>query len=382
VANALDEEVIDQFLKDIQASSISLTSFLDDKVVVADQFGSTQIQEWSCIRTIEAHSTGVGSLVFGSDRKTLLTAGERRSVKAWDYNTGKLLKTPIDPDSCATCSGTGKVQRMTRMFVMEGIQNTTCPDCEGFGKNSDKSERFKTVTLNILGKSLAIATPDCRIKLFEISNVSSAKLLRYWNDVGDIDVLALSPNGQVLVGGGSDRTIKIWHLDKERSVIHLTGHQSSILALLICFDNQTLISASADKTIKVWNLKNGHLLRTLVGHQKAVTALALSPDGNQLASGSHDTMVKLWNWQAGKHLLNLEGHSSGISALSFSSDGLPLLASGSNDGAVNIWHLGRNQLVNILVDHSQKINALSFSPNGQVLISGSQDRTLKIWRVF
>ncbi len=382
VANALDDELIDEFLRDIKASSISLNSFLHEKVVVADQFSATQIQEWECIRTIQAHTTGVGGLLCASDRQTLLTAGEHRSVKAWDLNTGKLLKNLIDADSCATCSGTGKVQRMTRMLVMEAIQNTTCPDCEGFGRNPDKRERFSALAFNILGKSLAIATPDRKIKLFEIANLSSSKLLRFWNDVGEIEALALSPNGQILVGGGSDRTIKIWQLDKERSVIHLTGHQGSILALLICFDNQTLISASADKTIKIWNLKNGNLVRTLVGHQKAVTSLALSPDGNQLASGSYDTMVKLWNWQAGKHLLNLEGHSSGISALSFSNDGLPLLASGSNDGAVNIWHLGRNQLVNILVDHSQKINALSFSPNGQILISGSHDQTLKIWRVF
>jgi WD40 repeat protein/tRNA A-37 threonylcarbamoyl transferase component Bud32 len=383
VANALDDELIDQFLRDIQTSSVSETSFFDEKVDVATQIGTqignTQIQEWACIRTIDTKPTGVGKIEFSSDRKTLISAGEKQSVKSWDLSTGKLIKTIIDPDSCATCSGTGKVQRMTRMLVVETVQNGTCPDCEGFGKNPQKSEKFSAIAFNILGKSLAIATPDHKIKLFELP---SGKLLQYWNDIGNIVALALSPNGQILVSGSSDRNIKIWHLAKERSPINLTGHQGGILALLVCFDNQTLISASSDKTIKVWNMKSGQLLRTLVGHQKAITTLALSPDGQQLASGSHDHMVKLWNWQTGKHLLNLEGHSSGITALSFSSDGLPLLASGSSDGAINIWHLGRTQLVNILVDHNQRINALSFSPNGQILVSGSGDQTLKIWRVF
>jgi serine/threonine protein kinase len=379
VANALDDEVIDQFLKDIQATSISLNSFLKETVEVANQFDNTQIQEWTCILSIEAHLNGVGSLEFSSDRKTLMSAGERQGVKSWDLSSGKLIKTIIDPNSCATCSGSGKVQRMTRMLVVEAIQNTTCPDCEGFGKNPDKSEKFSCTTFNILGKSLAIATPDRKIKLFQMP---SGRLLRYWNEISDIEALALSPNGQILVGGGSDRMIKIWHLDKDRAAINLAGHQSGILALLVCFDNQTLISASSDKTIKIWNMKSGKLVRTLIGHQKAVTALALSPDGQQLASGSSDNMVKLWNWQTGKHLLNLEGHSSEITALTFSTDGLPLLASGSKDGAINIWHLGKIQLVNILVDHSERINALSFSPNGQMLLSGCRDQNLKIWRVF
>ncbi|MDX1978310.1 MAG: serine/threonine-protein kinase [Pseudanabaenaceae cyanobacterium bins.68] len=379
VADALADEVIEQFLKDIKATSVSLASFLDDKVKVAGDLDQTNLQEWACLHTLQGHSTGVGNLVFASDRKTLISAGEKRSVKSWDYLEGKLRKIMIDADTCATCSGSGKIQQVTRMLVVETVQNTTCPDCAGFGKNPEHSERFVATAFSNGGTHLAIATPDQKIKLFELP---SGRLMRYCSEpLGQVSTLAFSPNRQILAIG-SDRLIKIWQLDKERPSLQLSGHQGNILDLVIGFDNQTLISASTDKTIKVWNLKTGQIIRTLVGHQKGVTTLAFNQDGSQLASGSYDRMVKIWHWQTGKHLLNLEGHSSDISALSFSSDGLPLLASGSSDGAINVWHLGRNQLVNILVEHTQPIKSLCFSPTGQHLVSGSQDQTLKIWRVF
>lgn len=379
VAEALADEVIDQFLKDIKATSMSSVSFLEDEINVAGALDSTNLQEWACLYTLQAHSTGVGNLVFGSDRKTLISVGKQRSAKSWNYLEGRLLKTIIDADTCATCSGSGKVQRVTRMLVVETVQNTTCPDCAGFGKNPERSERFVATAFSPGGTSLAIASPDQKIKLFEIP---SGRLLRYLSEpLGQVSALAFSSNRQILAVGG-DRLIQIWHLDKDRLTLQLSGHQGDIGALAITLDNQALISASSDRTIKVWNLKTGQIVRTLVGHQKAVTSLAFNRDGTQLVSGSRDRMVKIWNWQTGKHLLNLEGHSGGITSLCFSSDGVPLLASGSSDGSINIWHLGRKELVNILVEHTQAVSSLCFSPSGQHLVSGSEDKTLKVWRVF
>ena len=59
-------------------------------------------------------------------------------------------------------------------------------------------------------------------------------------------------------------------------------------------NGQTLISGSADKTVKIWDLSTGKLLQTLAGHSDAVNSVALSPDGRCLASGSSDKTIKTW----------------------------------------------------------------------------------------
>jgi WD40 repeat protein len=59
-------------------------------------------------------------------------------------------------------------------------------------------------------------------------------------------------------------------------------------------DGQTLISGSRDNTIKLWHLETGKLLRTLTEHKKWVYSLAVAPDGHTLASGSEDKTIKIW----------------------------------------------------------------------------------------
>ncbi|MFB2834596.1 protein kinase domain-containing protein, partial [Floridanema evergladense] len=66
----------------------------------------------------------------------------------------------------------------------------------------------------------------------------------------------------------------------------LMEHSEAVRAVVISPDGQTLVTGSDDKTIKIWNLSNGKLLGTLNGHNNWIYALAISPDGNTLVSGS------------------------------------------------------------------------------------------------
>src|SRR5260370_135561 len=82
---------------------------------------------------------------------------------------------------------------------------------------------------------------------------------------------------------------------KEYRLMHtLEGHLSWITTLAISPDGQTLVSGSDDETIKVWNLPTGELLDTLEEHSGSVYALAISPDGQILASGGADRTIKIW----------------------------------------------------------------------------------------
>ena len=74
----------------------------------------------------------------------------------------------------------------------------------------------------------------------------------------------------------------------------LTGHTVGIRSLAIDPNGQYLVSGSEDKTIKIWHFESGQLRQTLSGHKQTVRTLAIHPHGQTIVSGSDDKTVKFW----------------------------------------------------------------------------------------
>ncbi|MEP0983106.1 PD40 domain-containing protein [Leptolyngbya sp. FACHB-17] len=76
----------------------------------------------------------------------------------------------------------------------------------------------------------------------------------------------------------------------------MAAHDDAVVSVSFSPDGQTIVSGSFDYTIKLWK-RDGTPITTLKGHDESVWSVSFSPDGQTIASGgSIDKTVKLWSW--------------------------------------------------------------------------------------
>jgi WD40 repeat protein len=76
----------------------------------------------------------------------------------------------------------------------------------------------------------------------------------------------------------------------------------------------------------------------------------------------------------------LSGHTDWVCSVAFAPDG-QLLASGSDDKTIKLWEVASGWELRTLSGHTNEVHAVAFAPNGQLLASGSRDNTIKLWEV-
>ncbi|XP_043857991.1 autophagy-related protein 16-1 isoform X3 [Dromiciops gliroides] len=115
-------------------------------------------------------------------------------------------------------------------------------------------------------------------------------------------------------------------------------------------------------------------------HDGEVNAVQFSPGSRLLATGGMDRRVKLWEVFGDKCEAkgSLSGSNAGITSIEFDSAGSYLLAA-SNDFASRIWTVDDNRLRHTLTGHSGKVLSAKFLLDNARIVSGSHDRTLKLW---
>jgi WD40 repeat protein len=162
----------------------------------------------------------------------------------------------------------------------------------------------------------------------------------------------------------SDATQAILKLDTK-------GH-TGLIGDIIVTKNGELISASDDKTIRVWDIKSGEEKRKILGdigagNEGKVFTIALSSDERYLAVGGYfkKNIIRIYNYKSGKLLKVLKYHTDAVLDLSFSNDG-KFLISGSFDKTVKIWNVQKNfKLYDNLVFHSKPVYATKIIKKGK-----------------
>ncbi len=79
-------------------------------------------------------------------------------------------------------------------------------------------------------------------------------------------------------------------------------------------------------------------------------------------------------------IYTLSGHSDSVTTLAISPDG-KILVSGSYDKTIKLWNLITGKILKTLEGHKAAVKSVALTPDGEILASGSDDNTVKIWNL-
>ncbi len=249
------------------------------------------------------------------------------------------------------------------------------PKKSGCANSFAHTDKVTAIAVSPDGNFLLSGGNEGTVKLWSLPDGGLIESLE--NSGGSIHALAVSPDSKH-VAANDGNAIKLWDLPDGDNGRTLASQAYPLYSLAFSADSTFIVSGNADHSIKLWNLPDGSLGKTLEGHHGVVNALAVSPNGQWLISGSADNTIKLWNLPEGTLVNTLDGHQGGVSALAISPDG-SILASEGGDDSVKLWSLPDGGLLKTLPGHNDGVKALAISPDGKTLATGGKDNSIKLW---
>ncbi|KAI1420955.1 WD40-repeat-containing domain protein [Xylaria sp. FL1777] len=301
-------------------------------------------------QVFKGHSGHIKDCAYSPNGRLVASVSTKdESLRLWDSNTGKVQHVLKAPD------------------LRYGMSQVVfSPECLGMLAVTDFSS----------------------IQLWHVSTGGPAKTL---NPLGveSMKHIVFSSNGEYLIAVTSEIVIR-WHLPSfQESVwinLNVKTAADDIIHARFSGDESLLALVTRKNHIEVWDTKEAKVRHRLTNHEDDINDICFSPDSALIASCSNDYTVRVWNTKTGEQMCMLPikpdfGHS-----VAFSPDAHRLVCgSGRN---VQVWKairstagVGSYEREHIFKGHDGTVNAVRFSSDGRRILSSSNDKTLRIWRI-
>lgn len=193
---------------------------------------------------------------------------------------------------------------------------------------------------------------------------------------GPVNIVKFSPNGKILATASEELLIQLWD-STFKNIKRFESHKDKINCLSFDPMNRYLYSGSDDKTMIVWDIAKGTQVKT-VSNGQPVYSIAMTSDLRFIYIAGAEPKIKMYSMITNKVAKTFDGHTDIVNSLAISRNGNYML-SGSNDKTARIWDLRTGKQVRILPVDCWKVTVVAFSDDSKYAITGCNDGSVKIW---
>ncbi|GAA5977847.1 hypothetical protein JCM5350_006195 [Sporobolomyces pararoseus] len=249
------------------------------------------------------------------------------------------------------------------------------------------------------GTMVATGGMDGKVIVWRVQGTEGDWTQRQWELLhtlegpDEVNWLDWHPKGNLLLAGGADGTVWLWNLPSGNTLHVLSGHVASVTAGRFTPDGKKILTADEDSTLILWDPREGTAIHKLTGAdarfrlESGINCLAINPASTVAILGGAEGGLRAVNLVSGTVLAQMSGHEEGASIEMVAFNEVPktggaaavtVVVSVGTDGRVCTWEASSFRLRST-GSHEDAVTSLSFSPHTPTFLTGSADKTLKLW---
>ncbi|XP_069367622.1 WD repeat-containing protein 37 isoform X2 [Paralichthys olivaceus] len=265
---------------------------------------------------------------------------------------------------------------------------------------------------------LGTASADHTAMLWSIE--TGKCLLKYLGHQGSVNSIKFHPTEQMALTASGDQTAHIWRYmvqlptpqpvadmsqtpceddvdfsDKDEAdgevegpndcpsvrvaTTTLRSHQGVVIAADWLVGGKQVVTASWDRAANLYDVETSELVHSLTGHDQELTHCCTHPTQRLVVTSSRDTTFRLWDFRDPSiHSVNVfQGHTDTVTSAVFTVG--DNVVSGSDDRTVKVWDLKnmRSPIATIRTDSA--VNRISVSVNQKIIALPHDNRQVRLF---
>ena len=301
-------------------------AFSPDSSILATAGNDGVIRLWrprsgEPIGSLKGHDRVVPGLEFSGDGKFLYSGGKDGYARHWDVLSGEELNQwEIDapnPEMLNAIALSRKHDVLAICWYQGVVLHNLATDTSIPVELGEGTHAY-TITASPDGEQFALLTATRDMSSREVTSMSIVLLkaqtgerIRQFDNVAMATrKVAITPDGgSVATATMWENRVRFWDINtfKEHHP-HTSGHSGGVPSVAFSPDGQTLVSGGSDRTIRLWDVSSGEQTRVI--QQDRVKHVAFDPAGKNIASaGTWDDTVRIYDAASGekRHDLLLGG---------------------------------------------------------------------------